>query len=195
MQGFKSLHLSTDCTGPWDFNPANSAHPVPGHLHTVHRTAGSDSSKLLCLLPYITAWSAVFCQFLHNFFSFFSPQLILIHLIFFSLPNPLLEVSAEGNQKRGNVADQFSSYIFLLTALCKSRRDKGILLAPLPREKNNNNNAAAFNLLPDHLKQLFNCLLPASPFFPLKAFSIISTQHLQEMCRWHLCFLCPAQHT
>lgn len=78
------------------------------------------------------------------------------------------------------MANQFSSYTFLLTAPCKSRRDEGILVAPLPRGKKTN--AAAFNLLPDHLKQLFNCLLPASSSFPLKAFSIICWRCADGTC-------------
>lgn len=99
MQSFKSLPLSTACTGQQDFDPANSAHPVQGHLHMVHRTAGSDLSKLLCLLLYITTWPAVFCQFLRNVFSFFSPPIDFNSLDIFSLPSPLLEMSSGGNQK------------------------------------------------------------------------------------------------
>lgn len=44
-------------------------------------------------------------------------------------------------------------------------------MVPLPREKKKTKPkkpAAAFNLLPDHLKQLFNCLLPISPLLSLK---------------------------
>ena len=70
------------------------------------------------------------------------------------------------------MADQFSSYVFLLTAVFKGRRDEGKLVVPLPRKKKKTNTkpAAAFNLLPDHLKQLFNCLLPTSPLLFLEGF-------------------------
>lgn len=43
-------------------------------------------------------------------------------------------------------------------------------MVPPPRGKKKPKPAAAFNLLPDHLKQLFNCLLPTSPLLSLKGF-------------------------